>query len=65
MPVSLVADMVGAKLMVVVAAGAQAILDESAFPEAKEGTSLVGPVVLVNVDHSELPCVFSSRTQLM
>ncbi|KAK4687111.1 hypothetical protein P7C73_g2999, partial [Tremellales sp. Uapishka_1] len=33
-------------------AGAQAVLDESHFPEAKEGTSLLGPTVLINVDHS-------------
>ena len=37
-----------------VAAGAQVLLDESSFPEAKEGSTLVGPQVLVNVDHSEL-----------
>ena len=36
-----------------VAAGAQLVLDESHFPEAKEGSTLVGPQVLVNVDHSE------------
>lgn len=36
-------------------AGATAVLDESAFPEAKEGTALLGPTVLTNVDHSELP----------
>jgi len=35
-----------------VAAGAELVLDESAFPEAKEGTTLVGPQVLVNVDHT-------------
>ncbi|WVQ79383.1 hypothetical protein IAT38_001480 [Cryptococcus sp. DSM 104549] len=35
-----------------IAAGAQAVLDESFFPEAKEGTALVGPTVLVNVDHT-------------
>ncbi|ODO06934.1 hypothetical protein I350_04295 [Cryptococcus amylolentus CBS 6273] len=35
-----------------VAAGAQIALDESFFPEAKEGTALVAPVVLTNVDHS-------------
>jgi hypothetical protein len=38
----------------IVSAGAKAVVDESAFPEAKEGTALVGPTVLVNVDHSEL-----------
>jgi hypothetical protein len=37
-----------------VAAGAKLVLDESAFPDAKEGTALVGPQVLTNVDHSEL-----------
>lgn len=37
-----------------VAAGAKLVLDESAFPEAKESTALVGPQVLTNVDHSEL-----------
>ena len=37
----------------IVAAGAQLVLDESHFPEAKEGTALVGPQVLINVDHSE------------
>lgn len=37
-----------------VAAGAKLVLDESTFPEAKEGTALVGPQVLTNVDHSEL-----------
>ncbi|KAL7424871.1 hypothetical protein Q5752_000557 [Cryptotrichosporon argae] len=35
-----------------VAAGAELILGESEFPEAKEGTTLVGPQVLVNVDHT-------------
>ncbi|OXC68733.1 hypothetical protein AYX13_02657 [Cryptococcus neoformans] len=35
-----------------IAAGAQVALDESFFPEAKEGTALVGPTVLTNVDHS-------------
>ncbi|WVR08209.1 hypothetical protein IAU60_005256 [Kwoniella sp. DSM 27419] len=35
-----------------VAAGAQVVLDESHFPEAKEGTAVVGPTVLTNVDHS-------------
>ncbi|WVQ66337.1 uncharacterized protein L199_004516 [Kwoniella botswanensis] len=35
-----------------VEAGAQIMLDESHFPEAKEGTSLVGPTVLINVNHS-------------
>ncbi|RSH93446.1 hypothetical protein EHS25_007802 [Saitozyma podzolica] len=35
-----------------VAAGAQLVLDESAFPGAKEGTTLVGPQVLTNVDHT-------------
>ena len=35
-----------------VAAGAQLVVDESHFPEAKEGTALVGPQVLTNVDHS-------------
>lgn len=34
-----------------VAAGAQVVLDESFFPEAKEGTAMVGPTVLTNVDH--------------
>lgn len=38
----------------VVDAGAQLALSESEFPEAKEGTTLVGPQVLVNVDHSKL-----------
>lgn len=27
------------------------MLDESFFPEAKEGTAMVGPTVLTNVDH--------------
>ncbi|CAD6566496.1 MAG: hypothetical protein TREMPRED_002660 [Tremellales sp. Tagirdzhanova-0007] len=31
-----------------IASGAQVLLDEAAFPEAKEGTTLVGPQVLVN-----------------
>ncbi|EIW71657.1 hypothetical protein TREMEDRAFT_27179 [Tremella mesenterica DSM 1558] len=35
-----------------VAAGAQLVLDESHFSAAKEGTTLVGPQVLINVDHS-------------
>ncbi|WRT69545.1 uncharacterized protein IL334_006532 [Kwoniella shivajii] len=35
-----------------VSAGAQVALDESDFPEAKEGTALVGPTVLTNVDHT-------------
>lgn len=37
----------------IVAAGAQVVVAESEFPESKEGTSLIGPVVLTNVDHSE------------
>jgi hypothetical protein len=36
-----------------VAAGATAVLDETSFPEAKDGTALLGPTVLVNVDHSK------------
>ena len=35
-----------------VAAGAQALIPESAFPVAKEGTTYVAPQVLVDVDHS-------------
>ncbi|WWD20150.1 hypothetical protein CI109_104626 [Kwoniella shandongensis] len=35
-----------------VAAGAKLVLDESSFPEAKEGTAMVGPAVLVDVNHS-------------
>jgi acyl-CoA reductase-like NAD-dependent aldehyde dehydrogenase len=35
-----------------VAAGAKLELAESEFPGAKEGTTLVGPQVLTNVDHS-------------
>jgi acyl-CoA reductase-like NAD-dependent aldehyde dehydrogenase len=35
-----------------VAAGATLLVAESEFPGAKEGTTLVGPQVLVNVDHS-------------
>ncbi|KAK8849525.1 hypothetical protein IAR55_004859 [Kwoniella newhampshirensis] len=34
-----------------VASGAKVVLDESSFPEAKEGTALVGPVVLIDVNH--------------
>nr|ODN95545.1 aldehyde dehydrogenase [Cryptococcus depauperatus CBS 7855] len=34
-----------------VALGAQIVLDESFFPKAKEGTALVGPIVLTNVNH--------------
>jgi len=36
-----------------VAAGAELLVGESEFPEAKEGTTVVGPQVLVNVDHCE------------
>jgi acyl-CoA reductase-like NAD-dependent aldehyde dehydrogenase len=43
-----------------VAAGAELVLDESAFPGAKEGTTLVGPHVLVKVDHCELNTSASS-----
>lgn len=32
--------------------GAKALVSEADFPAAKEGTTLVGPTVLVNVDHS-------------
>lgn len=39
-------------------AGAELILGESAFEGAKEGTTLVGPQVLVNVDHSELVHIY-------
>ncbi|POY73901.1 hypothetical protein BMF94_3072 [Rhodotorula taiwanensis] len=35
-----------------VSKGATALIDESAFPLAKEGTTYVAPQVLVNVDHS-------------
>jgi len=35
-----------------IAAGATALVSEKDFPGAKEGTTLVGPTVLVNVDHS-------------
>ncbi|KAL7411782.1 aldehyde dehydrogenase [Mrakia frigida] len=35
-----------------VAAGATPLIDESLFPEAKEGTTYLAPQVLVNVDHS-------------
>ncbi|WVF68596.1 hypothetical protein IAT40_003365 [Kwoniella sp. CBS 6097] len=35
-----------------IAAGAQVVVDESHFSEAKEGTALVGPTVLSNVDHN-------------
>lgn len=35
-----------------VAAGAKLLVAESDFPGAKEGTTLVGPQVLVNVDHT-------------
>ena len=40
--------------MCAVEAGAKALVDESAFPAAKEGTALVGPTVLVDVNHCEL-----------
>lgn len=32
--------------------GARALIEESHFPEAKEGTTYVAPQVLVDVDHS-------------
>jgi hypothetical protein len=35
-------------------AGAKALVDESSFPAAKEGTALVGPTVLVDVNHCKL-----------
>ncbi|GAA5922223.1 aldehyde dehydrogenase family protein [Sporobolomyces koalae] len=35
-----------------VSKGAHALIDESDFPEAKEGTTYVAPQVLINVDHS-------------
>lgn len=34
-----------------VSAGATALIDESLFPEAKDGTNYLAPQVLVNVDH--------------
>lgn len=34
-----------------VASGAKSLIPESHFPEAKEGTTLVGPQVLVDVTH--------------
>ena len=40
-------------MLIQVDAGAKLALAESEFPEAKEGTTLVGPQVLVDVDHSE------------
>ena len=51
-----------------VAAGAELVLDESHFQGAKEGTTLVGPQVLVNVDHSEFRrrhCSLLSYAKLM
>lgn len=36
-----------------IAKGATAVVSEADFPGAKEGTTLVGPTVLVNVDHCE------------
>ena len=41
-----------AQIAAAVAAGATALIDESLFPEAKEGTTYVAPQVLVDVDHS-------------
>ena len=35
-----------------VSKGANALIDESLFPLAKEGTTYVAPQVLVDVDHS-------------
>lgn len=35
-----------------VSKGAKALIDESLFPLAKEGTTYVAPQVLVDVDHS-------------
>ncbi|KAL1408214.1 hypothetical protein Q8F55_005019 [Vanrija albida] len=35
-----------------IAKGATAVVSEADFPGAKEGTTLVGPTVLINVDHS-------------
>ena len=36
-----------------VKAGAEMVLDETHFPNAKDGTTLVGPQVLVNVNHGK------------
>lgn len=41
-----------AQIAEAVAQGAKALIDESEFPIAKEGTTYVAPQVLVDVDHS-------------
>jgi acyl-CoA reductase-like NAD-dependent aldehyde dehydrogenase len=46
------ADAVRAQIAAAVAAGARALVDPSAFPEAREGTPYLAPQVLVGVDHS-------------
>ena len=46
------ADAVRAQTAAAVAAGARALVDPSAFPEAREGTPSLAPQVLVGVDHS-------------
>lgn len=46
------ADFVRGQIADAVAAGAQALIDESAFPASKPGTAYLAPQVLVDVDHS-------------
>jgi acyl-CoA reductase-like NAD-dependent aldehyde dehydrogenase len=46
------ADLVRKHIKDAVAAGAKAMIDESLFPAAKEGTNYLAPQVLVDVDHS-------------
>lgn len=46
------ADFVRGQIQEAVAAGARALIDESKFPAAKEGSPYVAPQVLVDVDHS-------------
>ena len=46
------ADLVRKHIKDAVAAGAEALIDESLFPEANEDSNYLAPQVLVNVDHT-------------
>ncbi len=46
------AELVRQHIKDAVDSGANALIDESLFPEAKDGTNYLAPQVLVNVDHS-------------
>ncbi len=46
------AEFVRGQVAAAIAAGARALVDESHFPAAQQGTAYMGPTVLVDVDHT-------------